>query len=120
MSRLRRGRRRARTGEFLPTGLTRGREKPHKRQGRLWQAYKTEQLARAGWRCEKCGVTDQPLEVHHLWPISRGGPVYPDDPDCPDTGIRVLCKWHHLRERQPAHIKEWYDLLDELAEEGYG
>ena len=84
--------------------------------GPEWTAFRNEQLARAD-RCERCGRRAEDgwaLEVHHRWPTKRGGPIVPADPDCPVTGVQILCKQCHYRYRQPPQVLEWYDLLDEL------
>ena len=103
-----------RTGRFV-------RYKGHKvrRRGKKWWNWAEEQKNWVGRICERCGVDEVEgggLEVHHLWPLSEGGPLFPDDPGCPETGVRVLCKRCHLRERAPVQVREWMDLVDELWE----
>ena len=86
-----------------------------KRTGRRWWTYRNRLIEYRGGRCNDCYIQNVKFEVHHLWSLRDGGPVYPDDPDCPTTGLLVLCRRCHIR-RGPKRIpeqQEWDKLLNE-------
>ena len=101
-----------RRGRYRPY-IRGGHKKP--KRGRVWNRFVKEMLGRAGFRCEQCGRTaqDLPLQVHHLWPLSAGGPLIPRFPDCPNTGVRVLCSRCHYATRAPKRVADWMNMLDE-------
>src|SRR5207302_5572460 len=53
-----------------------------------WKAIRQQVLARAGWRCQACGVRRR-LDVHHLVKRSRGGSDFDLDQ------LVALCRWCH-------------------------
>jgi hypothetical protein len=53
-----------------------------------WKAIRAQVLARAGWRCQACGVQRR-LDVHHVVKRSQGGSHF-------DLGeLAALCRWCH-------------------------
>jgi len=53
-----------------------------------WKAIRAQVLARAGWRCQACGVRRR-LDVHHVVKRSQGGSDF-------DLNLLVaLCRWCH-------------------------
>ena len=53
-----------------------------------WAAIREQVLARAGWRCQACGVRRR-LDVHHVLKRSQGGSDF-------DLDLLVaLCRWCH-------------------------
>ena len=53
-----------------------------------WAAIREQILARAGWRCQACGVRRR-LDVHHVIKRSQGGSDF-------DLNLLVaLCRWCH-------------------------
>lgn len=66
---------------------------------RRWQKRRLEVLAAAGWKCQKCGSTDdkKPLDVHHTFYIPGHAPWKYENDD-----LRVLCEdCHKLEHRLP-------------------
>src|SRR5262245_4857271 len=53
-----------------------------------WRATRQEVLARAGWRCQACGVRRR-LDVHHVVKRSQGGSDFDLDQ------LAALCRWCH-------------------------
>ena len=108
--------RRGRFKKYLP-----GKGFVRVQRGAAWRRFAEEQKAKAGWRCEECGrpESEMPLQAHHRFALSKGGPLFPDNPDCKVTGLQVLCQRCHDKKRHPASQREWYDLLDDLEREGY-
>ncbi len=53
-----------------------------------WRAIRAKVLARAGWRCQACGVRRR-LDVHHVVKRSHGG----SDVDLDQ--LVALCRWCH-------------------------
>ncbi len=53
-----------------------------------WKAIRTQVLARAGWRCQACGVRRR-LDVHHVVKRSQGGSDFDLDQ------LVALCRWCH-------------------------
>jgi len=53
-----------------------------------WKAIRAQVLARAGWRCQACGVRRR-LDVHHVVKRSQGGSDFDLDQ------LVALCRWCH-------------------------
>ena len=53
-----------------------------------WKAIRQQVLARAGWRCQACGVRRR-LDVHHVVKRSHGGSDFDLDQ------LVALCRWCH-------------------------
>ncbi len=53
-----------------------------------WKAIRQQVLARAGWRCQACGVRRR-LDVHHVVKRSQGGSDFDLD------RLVALCRWCH-------------------------
>ena len=53
-----------------------------------WKAIRAKVLARAGWRCQACGVRRR-LDVHHVVKRSQGGSDFDLDQ------LVALCRWCH-------------------------
>src|SRR5438128_11545904 len=53
-----------------------------------WKAIRVQVLARAGWRCQACGVRRR-LDVHHVVKRSHGGSDFDLDQ------LVALCRWCH-------------------------
>ena len=53
-----------------------------------WKLIRQTVLARAGWRCQACGVRRR-LDVHHLVKRSQGGSDFDLD------HLVALCRWCH-------------------------
>jgi 5-methylcytosine-specific restriction endonuclease McrA len=53
-----------------------------------WAAIREQVLARAGWRCQACGVRRR-LDVHHVVKRSQGGSDFDLD------RLIALCRWCH-------------------------
>ena len=53
-----------------------------------WAAIREQVLARAGWRCQACGVRRR-LDVHHVVKRSQGGSDFDLD------RLVALCRWCH-------------------------
>jgi hypothetical protein len=53
-----------------------------------WAVIRTTVLARAGWRCQACGVRRR-LDVHHVIKRSQGGS------DFDLNHLVALCRWCH-------------------------
>jgi len=53
-----------------------------------WKAIRVQVLARAGWRCQACGVRRR-LDVHHVVKRSQGGSDFDLDQ------LVALCRWCH-------------------------
>ncbi len=53
-----------------------------------WTAIREQVLARAGWRCQACGVRRR-LDVHHVVKRSQGGSDFDLDQ------LVALCRWCH-------------------------
>ena len=53
-----------------------------------WKAIRVQVLARAGWRCQACGVRRR-LDVHHVVKRSQGGSDFDLD------HLVALCRWCH-------------------------
>ncbi len=53
-----------------------------------WKAIRQQVLARAGWRCQVCGVRRR-LDVHHMVKRSQGGSDFDLDQ------LVALCRWCH-------------------------
>ena len=53
-----------------------------------WKAIRAQVLARAGWRCQACGVRRR-LDVHHVVKRSQGGS------DFDLQHLVALCRWCH-------------------------
>jgi hypothetical protein len=53
-----------------------------------WKLIRQTVLARAGWRCQACGVRRR-LDVHHLMKRSQGGS------DFDLEHLVALCRWCH-------------------------
>ncbi len=53
-----------------------------------WKAIRQHVLARAGWRCQACGVRRR-LDVHHVVKRSHGGSDFDLDQ------LVALCRWCH-------------------------
>jgi hypothetical protein len=53
-----------------------------------WAAIREQILARAGWRCQACGVRRR-LDVHHVLKRSQGGSDFDLD------RLVALCRWCH-------------------------
>ena len=73
-------------------------------------------LARAGWRCQKCGGIQSRLEVDHVVPLHRGGDPYSLD------NLQVLCAYPCHRDktasenRKPDPARDaWRVLVAEIA-----
>jgi 5-methylcytosine-specific restriction endonuclease McrA len=54
-----------------------------------WAARRAEILRRAGHRCELCGATGVPLDVHHLTYERRGDERYAD--------LKAICRACHTQ-----------------------
>src|SRR5216684_8032999 len=59
-----------------------------------WKAIRQEVLARAGWRCQACGVRRR-LDVHHVVKRSQGGSDFDLD------HLVALCRWCHNQTDAP-------------------
>ena len=59
-----------------------------------WTAIRDEILARAGWRCQACGVRRR-LDVHHVVKRSQGGSDFDLD------RLVALCRWCHEQTDAP-------------------
>lgn len=55
-----------------------------------WRRWARQLVLDRGGHCERCGSRHR-LQVHHLVALEHGGPLYPTAPDCPATGVTVLC-----------------------------
>jgi hypothetical protein len=64
---------------------------------RRWARFRAAILRERGERCETCGATDVPLELHHL---DRQGAMGERGFD--PTNVRVLCVPCHVRAGQPS------------------
>src|SRR5947199_7009460 len=53
-----------------------------------WAAIRDKILARAGWRCQACGVRRR-LDVHHVLKRAQGGSDFDQD------RLVALCRWCH-------------------------
>ena len=53
-----------------------------------WKLIRQAVLARAGWRCQACGVRRR-LDVHHVMKRSQGGSDFDLD------HLAALCRWCH-------------------------
>jgi len=53
-----------------------------------WKLIRQSVLARAGWRCQACGVRRR-LDVHHVMKRSQGGSDFDLD------HLVALCRWCH-------------------------
>ena len=76
-------------------------------KGRLWDRARRRELARAAWRCERCGKAGR-LEVHHVRPLHKGGAAY--DPD----NLKVLCRRCHIEtHKRPLTdaARRWRELV---------
>ena len=62
-----------------------------------WMVLRSRALRRSGWRCEAPGCTRYAREVHHVVPLHRGGPPFPEL-----DGLRVLCRLCHYGEHRTA------------------
>ena len=58
-----------------------------------WQAARAAALARAGYRCQRCGGAGR-LEVHHVESLARGGA--PLD----EANLQALCRRCHFQSEQ--------------------
>jgi 5-methylcytosine-specific restriction endonuclease McrA len=56
-----------------------------------WRKLRTQVLARASWRCERCGAPA--TEVHHRVPVARSGKEI-----VPLNELEALCGWCHRSE----------------------
>jgi len=59
-----------------------------------WAAIRDKVLARAGWRCQACGVRRR-LDVHHVVKRSQGGSDFDLD------RLVALCRWCHEQTDAP-------------------
>src|SRR5712691_6107141 len=59
-----------------------------------WTAIREQVLARAGWRCQACGVRRR-LDVHHVVKRSQGGSDFDLDQ------LVALCRWCHNQTDAP-------------------
>jgi len=59
-----------------------------------WTAIREQVLARAGWRCQACGVRRR-LDVHHVVKRSQGGSDFDLD------RLVALCRWCHAQTDAP-------------------
>jgi len=59
-----------------------------------WAAIRDQILARAGWRCQACGVRRR-LDVHHVVKRSQGGSDFDLD------RLVALCRWCHEQTDAP-------------------
>ena len=59
-----------------------------------WAAIRDKILARAGWRCQACGVRRR-LDVHHVVKRSQGGSDFDLD------RLVALCRWCHEQTDAP-------------------
>ena len=59
-----------------------------------WKAIRQQVLARAGWRCQACGVRRR-LDVHHVVKRSQGGSDFDLDQ------LAALCRWCHNQTDAP-------------------
>ncbi len=59
-----------------------------------WKAIRVQVLARAGWRCQACGVRRR-LDVHHVVKRSQGGSDFNLDQ------LVALCRWCHEQTDAP-------------------
>jgi 5-methylcytosine-specific restriction endonuclease McrA len=59
-----------------------------------WAAIRDKILARAGWRCQACGVRRR-LDVHHVLKRSQGGSDFDRD------RLVALCRWCHEQTDAP-------------------
>jgi 5-methylcytosine-specific restriction endonuclease McrA len=62
----------------------------------VWGHARRVALARAGYACEECGISDweQNLDVHHIVPVD---PIagYRPGPQHRQENLAVLCQAHH-------------------------
>jgi len=59
-----------------------------------WKEIRQAVLARAGWRCQACGVRRR-LDVHHVMKRSQGGSDFDLD------HLVALCRWCHNQTDAP-------------------
>jgi 5-methylcytosine-specific restriction endonuclease McrA len=59
-----------------------------------WKLTRQTVLARAGWRCQACGVRRR-LDVHHVVKRSQGGSDFDLD------RLVALCRWCHSQTDAP-------------------
>lgn len=53
-----------------------------------WKTIRQQVLARAGWRCQACGIRRR-LDVHHVMKRAQGGSDFDRD------RLVALCRWCH-------------------------
>jgi 5-methylcytosine-specific restriction endonuclease McrA len=62
------------------------------RNSSAWQKLREATVAAAGGRCQRCGATSEPVDVHHIQPI-LARPDLALDP----ANLQVLCRGCHRR-----------------------
>ena len=74
-----------------------------------WARIRAEAFAKAGYKCEECGLGISRLACHHISPIREGGEWFPSL-----DGVKVLCmnchaEWH--KQRRDKMPEDWAKLL---------
>lgn len=59
-----------------------------------WDAIAYEVKRRAGFKCQKCGATECPLEADHIIPVARGGVT---------TFFNLWALCHKCHDKRPGH-----------------
>lgn len=67
-----------------------------------WHEYRKQQYRRAGYKCENCKATNEPLQVHHLTYERLG---------CEEKGDTVvLCQGCHREAHGKSRIMSWEEI----------
>ena len=80
-----------------------------------WAKVRREIFRVRGERCERCRKEPPEVKVvvHHLHPVSQGGPEFPPMEvwDDPDVGLKALCQPCHRYEHASPEERAWTDWL---------
>jgi 5-methylcytosine-specific restriction endonuclease McrA len=78
-----------------------------------WRVLKASLIRERGRRCERCGVTDKPLDLHHRH-YDRLGREEPRD-------LQLLCReCHKIADRKRATDTAYYNGLATYTRKKYG
>ena len=87
---------------------------------KIWGQMREYIYRTRGKRCEDCrwepsedeAEDNRRLEMHHLWPLFKGGILLPRNVDCPKYGLRLVCNLCHRERHLPKREREWKEWLE--------